>query len=205
MNDVIDRLASLRANADSEPLPDVVRRDVLRARAALRQRRANRGAAAVAAAGTVAATAVVAALAAAPSTVPPAAPDLDLVAYTGPQVAGFTVGKVPQRFILQGSTPSTLAVARPGDHSSLDDFRNKLIVTLRSVDQTTIPDGTTVKVNGRAGTLTHRDPDATQLFYSDGTHDIVVQAATPLGLSDAELVEFAASVTVTARAVAGVG
>jgi hypothetical protein len=203
MSDVIDRLAGLSTGIDQPPSEDTVRRDVLRGRAALRRRRVRRGSAGL---GVAAAVAVVAVTVTTGQPSPgPASTGLDLVAYTGTQLPGFTVGKVPEGFVLQGSSSYSLDIARPDDRSSLDDYRGKLVVMLQSKDQESIPDGSAVQVNGRPGTISTFDPTAAQLYYTDGSHQIVIQAATELGLTDQELVEFAASVTVTAKAQAGRG
>jgi hypothetical protein len=201
MSNVIDQLADLGTGVEQPAPADIVRRDLLRGRAALRRRRFRRG---VTALGITAAVAAVAVTAGQPSP-GPASTGLDLVAYTGTQLPGFTVGKVPEGFVLQGSNSYSLDIARPDDQTSLDDYWGKLVVMLQSKDQGSIPDGKGVEVNGRPGTISKFDPAAAQLYYSDGSHEIVIQAATGLGLTDEELVEFAASVTVTAGAQAGVG
>ena len=203
MNDVIEQLAGLGAHARRPVSDEIVRRDVARGRAALRRRRYRRG---ITGLGAVAAAAVTAvAVVAGQPSAGPANTGLDLVAYDGAQLPGFTVGKVPEGFVLQGSNRFSLDIARPSDHSGLDDYRGKLVVMLQSQDATGTPKGKAVEVNGRAGTLSTIDPAAAQLYYSDGTHEIVVQSATELGLTDDELVEFASAVTVTDEAEAGVG
>jgi hypothetical protein len=203
MSNVIDQLAGLGTDFEQPAPADIVRRDLLRGRAALRRRRFRRG---VAGLGVTAAVAVAAVAVTAGQPSPgPASTGLDLVGYTGTQLPGFTVGKVPEGFVLQGSNSYSLDVARPDNQTSLGDYRGKLVVILQSKDQASIPDGKAVQVNGRPGTISKLDPAAAQLYYSDGRHEIVIQAATELGLTDEELVEFAASVTVTAEAQAGVG
>jgi hypothetical protein len=204
MNNVIDQLAELGAPVGQPPSDDTVRGDLVRGRAALRRRRVRRG---ITGLGASAAVAVVAVAASSGQQSPGTTSNsgLDLVAYHGAQLPGFTVGKVPEGFVLQGSNPFSLDIARPDDHSSLDDYEGKLVVMLQSKDQTETRAGKAVEVDGRPGTISKFDPAAAQLFYSDGTHDIVIQAWSGLGLTDAELVEFASSVTVTAEAQAGVG
>jgi len=203
MSNVIDQLAGLGTGTSQPPTDDVVRRDLVRGRAAVRRRRFRRGVSGLGAAAAVAVTAV--AITAGQPSPGPAPTGLDLVAYTGDQLPGFTVGKVPEGFVLQGANPYSLDIARPDDHSEINDYRGKLVVMLQSKDQTTIPAGKAVEVNGHPGTISTFDPAAAQLYYSDGSHQIVVQSASSLGLTDEELVEFAASVTVTAEAEAGVG
>jgi hypothetical protein len=204
MSNVIDQLADLGAPEGQPVSDDVVRRDMARGRAALRRRRFRRGLTGLSA------TAVLAVVAVATVTGQQGADTsqgggLDLIAYDGAQLPGFTVGKVPEGFVLQGANEYSLEIARPDDTSSLDDFSGKLVVMLQSVDATETPAGKAVEVDGRPGTISKVDPAGAQLFYSDGEHQIVVQSATELGLSDAELVEFAQSVTVTTHAQAGRG
>lgn len=201
MSNVLEQLATLGTDA-GPPSDSVVRRDVARGRAALRRRRVRRGIAGVGATAAIAATAVVV-TSGSPSS--PAPGGLDLVVYTGKQLPGFTVEKVPEGFALQGANAYSLNISRPADHTSLNDYRDKLVVMLQSRDATGTPTGKAVTINGRPGTISTFDPTAKQLYYSDGTHDIVIQSASKLGLTDDELVEFAQGVTVTTEAKAAVG
>ena len=70
---------------------------------------------------------------------------------------------VPEGFVLQGANAYSLDIARPDDHTSLGDFRHKLVVMLQSVDATSTPPGKAVEVNGRPGTISTFDPAAKQL------------------------------------------
>lgn len=216
MTDLIDRLAAL-GPATSEPSDATVADDVRRGRRALLHRRAVRGitGGALALAIAAAATAVVvdgqdqpapsAGHGTATSRPTHSTPGtVALVDYTGPQLTGFIVTKVPEGFVLQGANAYSLDVARPGDTSSIDDFTHKIVVMLQSKDVTFSHRGTRVSVNGHEGYL--RDLDlATELEYTDGTHDIVVQAWDGIGLTPAQLVEFAEGITVTDAAQAGMG
>ncbi|HEX2893278.1 MAG TPA: hypothetical protein VHO29_04660 [Marmoricola sp.] len=205
MNHLVEELGRLGSGADQPTPEDVVRRDLLRGRAALARRRARRT---VTGLGTIAATAVLALALTGGESSPsrhPAPTGLDLVAYTGAQLPGFTVAKVPEGFVLQGANAYSLDIAPRENTTSLDDYRGKLVVMLQSKDATGVPAGKQVEVNGHPGTISTVDPTAKQLYYSDGTHQIVVQSPPEIGLTDAELVEFAAGVTVTAQATAGVG
>jgi hypothetical protein len=220
MTDLETRLRELRA-----PIPgveeDTVRADVGRARRALTRRRMARAASGI---GAVAAVGVVASLIVAgqPSSSAPdvAAPDissshapaqtgaagLKLVDYTGAQQPGFSVAKVPAGFVLQGATPYSLDVARADDHSSLDVFEGKLVVMLQSKDVAFHKTDEPVTVHGTTGYVrTTEDGGATVLEYLDGDHDVLIQAWAGLGLTDAQLVEFADGVTVTSDAQASVG
>jgi hypothetical protein len=205
MSNVVDQLAGLGVAVEQPAPDDIVRSDLLRGRAAQRRRRFRRGVTGLGATAAVA-VAAVAFTTGQPTPAPgPASTGLNLVAYTGTQLPGFTVGKVPEGFVLQGSNSYSLDIAQPGDKTPLEAYEGKLVVLLQSKDQGAIPDGKAVEVNGRPGTITKFDPTAAQLFYSDGSHKIVIQAATKLGLTDEELVEFATSVTVTAKAQASHG
>jgi len=214
MTDLESRLRGLRGT--TTPVDeDTVRADIGRARRALsRRRRARIGSAAVAVAAVgVVATVIVAGqpggqgsdIAEAPTPSPTHAATLRLVDYTGIQQPGFTVAKVPAGFVLQGATPYSLDVAKAGDHSSLNDFEGKLVVMLQSKDATFHKTNRAVTVHGTTGYLRAEDGGATALEYLDGDHDVVIQAWSGLGLTDAQLVEFADGVTVTSGAQASVG
>ncbi|HVX55262.1 hypothetical protein [Nocardioides sp.] len=212
MTDLETRLRDLRVPAP--PVSDeVVRADVARARRALHRRRLTRvgsGGVAVAAVGVLAAV-VVAGQSGGQSgerpdvATPPASGHLRLVDYTGAQQPGFTVAKVPAGFVLQGATPYSLDVARADDHSSLDVFSGKLTVMLQSKDATLRHTDHPVTVHGTTGYLHTEKGVATTLEYLDGGHDVIVQAWADLGLTDAQLVEFANGVTVSDSAQASVG
>jgi hypothetical protein len=205
MSNVIDQLADLGAPVGEPVSDDVVRRDMARGRAALRRRRFRRGVTGLSAA-AVAVVAVVATISGQQAGDTDGGGGLDLIAYDGAQLPGFTVGKVPEGFVLQGANEYSLAIARPDDHTEINDYRDKLVVMLQSTSMTELPDGKSVEVEGRPATIYKGDPAAAQLYYSDGAgHDIVIQSWSGLGLTDAELVEFARSVTVTSNAEALAG
>jgi hypothetical protein len=119
-----------------------------------------------------------------------------LVAYKGTQLAGFTVAKVPAGYVLQGAQPTTLDIAQPGNHTSIDSFVDKVVVSLQSTDATTPTTGKHVKVNGEPGIITDSDGVHT-LWYTDGSHEVQVQAWSNIHLTDDQLVTFAEGVTVT--------
>jgi len=204
-NNVIDQLAGLGDATHQAVSDDVVRGDLARGRAALRRRRFRRGLTGLSATAAVAVAAVAVVSGQQASDIDGGGSGLDLVTYDGAQLPGFTVGKVPEGFVLQGSNQYSLDIARPGDTSSIDDYRGKLVVLLQSTTMTETPKGKAVEINGRPGTISKVDDAAAQLYYSDGRHDIVIQSWAGLGLTDDELVEFARSVTVTSDAVAMAG
>jgi hypothetical protein len=216
MTDLETRLRDLRVPA--APVSDeVVRSDVVRARRALHRRRlarAGSGGVAVAAVGVLAAVVVTGQsggqtggqrpdVATPPSS---SSSHLQLVDYTGAQQPGFTVAKVPAGFVLQGATPYALDVARADDHSGLNVFKGKLAVMLQSKDATFRRTDHPVRVHGTTGYLHTEKGVATTLEYRDDRgHDVVVQAWADLGLTDAQLVDFANGVTVSDSAQASVG
>ena len=76
---------------------------------------------------------------------------------------------------------------------------------LESQSVTGEPEGAPVKVGEHDGWLRTVEGGTQVLTYDDGEHRVVVQAWKSLGLSDEQVIEFAAGVTVTAEAQAGVG
>lgn len=212
MTDLETRLRELRV--PTVPASDeVVHADVVRARRALQRRRlARRGSGGVAvAAAAVLAAVVVSGQSGGTGSRPdiadhaPSSAGVRLVDYTGVQRPGFTVAKVPAGFVLQGATPYALDIARADDHSGLNVFKGKLVVMLQSKDVTFRHTGHPVSVHGTTGYLRTEKGGATALEYLDGSHDVVVQAWANLGLTDAQLVEFANGVTVSHNARATVG
>ncbi len=211
--DLAERLHRLDGTAP-DPTAETVRRDVLRARGAARRRALRRGTAGI---GIAAVTAVGVTLAVNGSTAPTPAPPaiaqpsesteagVELVAWTGEQQPGFVVKKVPEGFVLEGATPFNLNIARAGDDSGLDVFEDKLVVMLESSSVTGPPEGEPVEVGDLQGWLRTPDDSSRILTYEVGEHRVVVQAWESLGLTDAQLVEFAEGVTVTAEAQAGQG
>ncbi|WP_408898310.1 hypothetical protein ACJ5H2_04175 [Nocardioides sp. R1-1] len=222
-HDLMDRLHRLGGDGATPSAADeTVRRDLARGRSASRRRALRVGTAgltfaAVAAVGvTIAVSAertgtdphIAGPGADAPSAEAPSAetPDgVQLVAYTGAQEPGFVVAKVPAGFVLEGATAYNLNIARADDRSGLDVFEDKLVVMLESSSVTGEPQGAPVAVGEHDGWLRTAEGGTQILTYDDGEHRVVVQAWKSLGLTDAQVVEFAEGVTVTAQAQAGVG
>jgi hypothetical protein len=210
MTDLIDRLHRLGPESPQPVAEETVRRDVLRGRGALLKKRVRRGIAGLGIAAVAAVgTAVVVSNPSADNAPQVAQPserggsDLGLVAYTGEQEPGFVVTKVPAGFVLQGATEYSLDIARSDDTSDLSVFVDKLVVMLESPDAGT-PTGTPVTVGGKQGWLRHAEGNQV-LTYDDGQRLVTVQAYGSLGLSDAQVIEFAEGVTVTAQAQAARG
>jgi hypothetical protein len=137
----------------------------------------------------------------------PAAHAVRLVAYTGSQLAGFTVDRVPDGWHLSTSTQSALNINRHGDtNNDPDVFEGKLTVLLQSQDVHGLPNGTAVTVAGQPGVVTDQGRYGESLTYKDTSgHTVVVQAPQALAWSDSQVVEFAEGVHVTGNAVAGRG
>jgi hypothetical protein len=127
---------------------------------------------------------------------------IQLTAYRGSQLPGYTVRQVPKGYVLQGISGSVLDIAKNGDHSSLDSFDGKLVVMLN--DYPGPSTGTPVSVNGHPGRIDDQD-GVLILTYSDGTHNVDVQAWSNIHISRDQLVQFAEGVTVLPSAQEGHG
>lgn len=201
MNDVIDRLARLTPAPVSAT--DDAAADLRRGHRALSRRRIKRAALGGAAltlavGGAFGGIALTSGNEGAPTV--QAADNVRLVDYDGTQVPGFTVAKVPEGFVLQGSDPYVLAVARPEDKSSVSDFQDKIVVMLES-SSAAPTDPTNTSVSGRPASLvTTPDGGATVLKYTHGDFTVVIQMWSTIHLTDEQLVEFAEGVEVTADA-----
>lgn len=128
-----------------------------------------------------------------------------LIAYTGKQLAGFTVDRVPEGWRLSGSTQYALTINAQGDaNNNPDVFVGKLTVLLQSQDASGFPSGEPVTVDGHPGVITNMDEQI--LTYNDGNgHTVVVQAPPRLAWTSAQLVSFAEGVHVTGNAIPGRG
>lgn len=211
MNDLLDRLARL----DSAPTPSDgdVAGDLARAHTALGRRRRTRAAIA----GTGLTLGVGAALGVVvvigddpvdtPPTVAPSPSDaLPLVAYTGPQVEGFELGKVPEGYVIQGSDAFVLTLAEPGDDSHYLGFDGKVVIMLESQSAAQrLGNGQDVTVNGEPGVLQGAPGETRNLRYFQGDKLVLIQVWETIELTDEQIVELAESVTVTSDAEAGVG
>jgi hypothetical protein len=226
MTDLTDRLALLGAEPGVTPSDLTIQSDLSRGRRALRRRHARHGIAALGLALALAttggyfysthpgdparnrATAIIAAH-------PPLT--IQLVSYTGLQPRkDFTAAWVPAGYVLRSADEYTLVVApahaRPAPTSSTPPgatspdaiYENNIVVELQSPDAAAPTHGTPVRVNGHPGVIStpHGGGDTRWLTYTDGKHHIQVQAWTRIGLTDAQLIEFAAGITVSPAALA---
>ncbi|MFD4325760.1 hypothetical protein ACFWQC_14065 [Nocardioides sp. NPDC058538] len=204
MNDVIDRLARLTppsaTTGDAAP-------DLRRGQRALSRRRIKRavlGGAALtlAVGGAFGGIALTSDNGGAPTV--QAADNVRLVDYNGTQMPGYTVAKVPEGFVLQGSDQFVLAVARPDDKSSISDFQEKIVVTLEA-STSGADDSANTTVNGWPATLITTPDGATMLKYAYRDFTVVIQMWNTIHLTDEQLVEFAEGVEVTPDARPSVG
>jgi hypothetical protein len=226
MPDPMTRLAALHDGPPAAVDDAVIASDLRRGRdARVTRRRRRAGAAGAAALGIVAVSSLSYALAsggsprapqavtphtvvthtpgnAASTPTPTSRPAFQLTAYRGRQLPGYTVKRVPSGYVLQGISGSVLDIAESGDHSSLDSFDGKLVVMLN--DHAGPATGTPVSVSGHPGRIDDQD-GVLILTYSDGTHNVEVQAWSNIHLSRDQLVQFAEGVTVLPSAQEGHG
>lgn len=222
MSDIKELLQHTAQSAERIPSAELIDADVHRGRAALvrrRRRRAIRSSVigVAAAAALVGTTFVVVDLdgtgdndvAFLPDRIESTetGPEIQLVAYTGEQLDGFLVYRVPEGWFLQGSSPFSLTIAPEGDESHPDNFTGKLVVMLLSSGaEQKLPAGEPVKVGGRDGVITRNQPDSAVLTYADGEgHFVQVQSPSVLGWTNDQLTQFAEGVQVTANAKQGRG
>lgn len=127
---------------------------------------------------------------------------IKLVAYTGKQLAGFTVDAVPAGWHLSTSTQFALLIDPAGDKDNDPNaFVGKLAVLTQSTDVHGLPKGTAVTVNGQPGSVTDQGKYGLSLAYNDPSgFGVVIQAPAQLNWTDAQLVNFAEGVHVTGNA-----
>jgi hypothetical protein len=202
MNDLTDRLANLWVAPDAATDPQTVAQDLERGRQRLRLRRRHRWAAGFTLACVVAGGGLVVDHQASSDHGAHDAAQVRLVAYTGPQQVGFVVTEIPEGYVLQGSNRANLDIALPGDQTDLSVFADKIVVALLSSDSTPdVKDGLHVSINGHQGAIRESDDGVRVLEYNDGTHEVQLQIWSDIKLTDAQLVTFAESVTVTSEAI----
>ncbi|WP_344650450.1 hypothetical protein [Cryptosporangium japonicum] len=136
----------------------------------------------------------------------PRTPQVVLVAYTGKQPKGYKVAQVPEGWVIQGGTESSLVIA-PEDAKDKDpnSFADKIAVLSTSSDTPpeSLRDGTPTPVGGVTGYYRADAGGGTQILtYQDATSGRWVDVQIPPSLHwDAErIAEFAAGVTVVGGA-----
>jgi hypothetical protein len=135
-------------------------------------------------------------------------PQVQLVAYSGDQLEGFIVDRIPEGWYLQGSSPFALTIAPEGtSNTHPDNFIGKLVVMLLSQDaKQQLPKGEPVDVGGNKGVVTQTGGGTTTLSYEDGEgHFVQVQSPDVLAWTNEQLASFAEGVQVTADAQKGRG
>lgn len=223
MTDLTDLLDSA-AGHHPAPTPDVVAADLARGRRALLHRRWTRTGLAVAGVAAVGAAAVavpaalgngehqvrvvgpavggVASVADAPN------PGVDLVDFdTTAPLKPISPAVIPAGWTV-GGNEYALVISPPGDTTSPDDFRGKLVVYVDANDVANepLPTKLEVAVGDRTGYAIRDDASALQVWVpqADGT-SLRAQAPPSLRWDEATLGRFLGAVTVSDAAVAGVG
>jgi hypothetical protein len=217
MTDVIDRLADLGRTPLGPPPASTVDGDLARGRSALRRRRRRAGTAALSL--TVVAAGGAAWLSSTgpsgrhhPPVVasPPVSPKVKLVDYVGQEPQGFHIGTVPQGYGLdvQASTSYSVVLAPAGDaDKSPDSFVGKLVVTAEDASSygglSSLGNQSTT-IGGEPGRIGD-DGTATQIWWQVGSIIIDVQCWDSVGLTQAQLVTFASTVSTTPQLQLSVG
>jgi hypothetical protein len=209
MTDVIERLADIGQTPLGPPHLSAVEADLARGRSALRQRRRRGGMVALSL--TIAAAGGAAWLTSASSgrghrgpgvASPPAPRKVKLVDYVGPEPQGFQIGTIPQGYglDLQASTSYSVVLAPAGDaDKNPNSFVGKLVITAEDASSygglsSLGNQSTTIGAEpGRIGD----DGTATQIWWQVGSIIIDVQTWDSIGLTQAQLVNFASSVSTT--------
>jgi hypothetical protein len=228
----IDTILKTAVPEAVRPAPEVIDADLARGRAALATARRRRnyqrvflGSVALAAAGTAAVIvgtsgSIPAASAPSPAsrgnaqvkitprtpgTTPTKAathPRIELVAYTGAQLPGFTVRQVPEGWHLSTSTPTALLITPDGSaNNDPDAFLGKLAVLTSSIDQQGLGSGDPVTVDGQPGRVSEQSGILMLTYNSPSGFGVNVQAPDSLHWSDTQIVDFAEGVQVTSAAV----
>lgn len=226
-------LSDAAAEVDTTVADETVQADLLRGRRALSRRRAQR----TGVAGLVVAGAGVGALVLGGATPTPVSPEaggssgtvlapgaIELVDFTGDQLAGYSVDEVPESWTLLHSDEHALTIGPQAMvDTAPDSYLGKLTVMLLSSDATLPTEGTTVPVGAGEGVYVESadqvdvdrqaaggagvTPFTGSLFYVDQASGlpVVVQVPTELDWTAVEAAEFAAGVHVTAAAEQSVG
>jgi len=139
-------------------------------------------------------------------------PGVQLVTYAQ-EVSGYEVAAVPEGWDVETATPWFLVIAPVGgvDEDVTEgqtSFVGKLVVMLRSVDESGTPAGDVIAVGDGTGYLDRANaaPFAAVLKYTDAAdNEVVVQFPPALGWKEAEMAAFADGVVVTSAATPGHG
>jgi hypothetical protein len=198
--------------------------DLARGKRLLRGRTRNRMMGTAAAAAVVAAAAVTVpaafgggaaheSAARTPSASQPAATQVKLVAYTGPQPPGYVVKKIPAGWVIQGTNSYNLVIAPANDpDKSPDSFLGKLLVTQEEFSTADAASNGWVPATVGGHAAYYNDGKSAGMAQTAGLvirqasgQWLLVQAPVSLGWTQGQLTEFARSVTITATATPGKG
>jgi hypothetical protein len=141
-----------------------------------------------------------------PSSAPGSAPSVRLVAYTGEQPSGYRVAYVPDGWEIQGADPFAMTIAPIGfadQHPA--SFVGKLVVMLRSADDTGTPAGTPRRVGKGTGYLNRTEGIVVLTYQDSAQHWIQLQVPPSLHWSDDDVAAFGAGVEITRDAAPGRG
>jgi hypothetical protein len=129
-----------------------------------------------------------------------------LVAYTGQQPSGYRVAYVPDGWEIQGANAFAMTIAPVGfGDQQPDSFVGKLLVMLRSVDDTGTPAGIARPVGTGIGYLNHTEGIVVLTYQDAAKHWIQLQVPPSLHWSDDDVAKFGAGVEITRDAVPGRG
>ena len=137
---------------------------------------------------------------------PVTTPAVRLVAYTGEQPSGYRVASVPAGWEIQGADPFAMTIAPIGfadQHPA--SFVGKLVVMLRSADDTGTPAGTARPVGKGTGYLNHTEGIVVLTYQDSAGHWIQLQVPPSLHWSDDDVAAFGAGVEITRDAAPGRG
>jgi len=211
---ISERLANLHASPIPVVTDEIIREDLWRGRMALKRSRLRRGVGGLGFAFVVAASVTLMVRAPGSGFEHRTTNDgvggaqqseaVRLVAYAGKQLPGFKVDRVPEGFVLQGSTSSSLVLARQGEQSPVQFFVDKILVSLQSADVESLGDGVDVTVKGSPGVISQNE-GTRMLQCNDGKNSLLIQVWSGIELTDSQIVSFAEGISVTSEAIAPAG
>jgi hypothetical protein len=124
-----------------------------------------------------------------------------LVDYTGTQIPGYQVAKVPAGWTIQGGNAYVLALAPAGDpDTDIDSFAGKLVVTLESASDAPSQLGAAETVKGQPGRFWTEAGTQILIYRYTASTWVDIQAPSTLGWDSAQLVAFADGVKVLGNA-----
>jgi hypothetical protein len=136
----------------------------------------------------------------------PATASIKLVDYTGTQPPGYTVTTIPDRWVIQGSTPFALTIA-PANASDKNPnvFIGKLVIFQESFDTSDTGGLKKTEVQGHVAYYGVQDDIASLVIEQTPSRWLDVQAPTSLGWTEQQEAQFGAGVTILPAAHEGEG